>query len=198
MSTMIRQSLEKLYQGSGVLAAVFLVAICLMVLLQVGANLIDRMAGLILGEAIGITIPSYSDFTGFFLAASSFLALAYTLRGGGHIRVTLIVSHLHGRAARIVELIVIGFAATLSGFFAYNTINLVAESLEFNDLSPGMVAVPIWIPQLPMALGLIVLTIALVDDLVQLLRGEDPSYKSHHDGLISETDGTADSVMDAE
>ena len=51
-------------------------------------NLIDRISSLLTGQAIGLTIPSYADFTGFFLAASSFFALAHTHREGGHIRVS--------------------------------------------------------------------------------------------------------------
>ena len=64
------------------LAATFIAAICLLVFAQVLLNLVDRIAKMTTGAAIGLAIPSYADFTGFFLAASSFLALAYTLREG--------------------------------------------------------------------------------------------------------------------
>ena len=97
----MRKLLDSLYLASGWAAACFIGAICTLVVAQVGLNLIDRVAGLATGTAIGLTIPSYADFTGFFLAAASFLALAHTLRQGGHIRVTLLISHLPDRLARL-------------------------------------------------------------------------------------------------
>ena len=87
----LRRALDALYRLSGALAALFLVAICAIVLLQVGANCIDKIAEWTTGAPIGLVVPSYAEFAGFFLAASSFLALAWTLRHGGHIRVSLFV-----------------------------------------------------------------------------------------------------------
>ncbi len=173
----MRKALDLLYRASGAAAATFLAAICLIVLVQVGANLTDKLVGWITGEPIGLVVPSYAEFAGFFLAASSFLALAYTLRTGGHIRVVLIIQNLGGRPRRLVELWCLAVAALLVGYFALYTFFLVAESLTFGDLSFGMVAVPLWLPQMTMALGLLVLTVALVDEFVAVLRGRRPSYQ---------------------
>jgi TRAP-type C4-dicarboxylate transport system permease small subunit len=52
----------------------------------------------------------------------------------------------------------------------------VGESLEFHDVSSGIVPVPLWLPQSVMALGLSVLTLAFADELWQLLRGRPTSY----------------------
>ena len=38
--------------------------------------------------------------------------------------------------------------------------------------------IPLWIPQSAMALGLAVLLLAMVDDLVAVLRGVQPSYET--------------------
>ncbi|MEE8189251.1 MAG: TRAP transporter small permease subunit, partial [Kiloniellales bacterium] len=100
----MRGFLNLLYRGSGALAAMFLAAICGIVLLQVGANLIDKLVGWFGGEPPGLLVPSYAEFTGFFLASASFLALAYTLREGGHIRVSLLIQHLSGRRRRAIEI----------------------------------------------------------------------------------------------
>jgi hypothetical protein len=45
-----------------------------------------------------------------------------------------------------------------------------------NDVSQGLVPVPLWLPQSGMALGLIIMAIALLDDLLVLLAGGTPSY----------------------
>ena len=60
------------------------------------------------------------------------------------------------------------------------------ESHEFGDKSSGMVSVPLWIPQIPVALGLAILSIALADELVALLRGRPPSWEGKGENLLNE------------
>ncbi len=55
------------------------------------------------------------------------------------------------------------------------------ESLEYGDVSPGMVPVALWIPQSAMALGLVILTISLLDSFVEALRGQVPAYARGND-----------------
>ncbi len=176
----MRNALDRLYLVSGWIGAIFIAAIALLVVCQVVLNLIDRIAGLLTGTAIGLTIPSYADFTGFFLAAASFLALAHTLRQGAHIRVTLLISHLPGKIARLLEFWCVGVATLIAIYFSWYTAILVMESFEFSDLSSGMIAVPLWIPQTAMFIGLVILSISLVDILVGLIRGREPVYKDHN------------------
>ncbi|MGE5148269.1 MAG: TRAP transporter small permease [Candidatus Eiseniibacteriota bacterium] len=172
----LRRALDALYRLSGALAALFLVAICAIVLLQVGANAVDKIAQWTTGAPIGLVVPSYAEFAGFFLAASSFLALAYTLRHGGHVRVSLFVWRLGSTARRALELWCTGFGALLSGYFSYFAIRLVIDSWRFDDLSPGLVPIPIWIPQTSLALGLVILTIALADEFETIRRGGEAAY----------------------
>ncbi|MCD6580669.1 MAG: TRAP transporter small permease [Desulfuromusa sp.] len=176
-STRFRQALDHLYMMSGLLGATFIAMIFLLVLGQVSLNAIDRISGLLMGSAIGLTIPSYADFTGFFLAAASFLALAYTLRQGEHIRVTLFLSHLSDRVRRWFEVWCLAVTSALTLYFTWYTLLLVRDSYSYHDLSSGMIAVPIWIPQLAMFLGLLVLAIALLDSLFMSLFGHSTVSK---------------------
>jgi len=173
---MVRNWLNRLYTTSGWLAAVFIALICLLVVAQVMLNLIDRISTATTGSAIGLTIPSYADFTGFFLAAASFLALAYTLREGDHIRVTLVLGHLPEKMRRLAEIWCLGVAGGITVYFSYYTALLTWESWSYNDLSAGLIAVPIWIPQCGMLLGLLVLAVALIDEFILVLLGRRPSY----------------------
>lgn len=182
----MRKALDTLYRASGALAAMFIVAIVAVVFAQVLLNLIDKIAVMVRGTAIGLTIPSYSDFTGFFLAAASFLALAYTLRGGAHIRVTLATGLLGPRWQRRAEAFALAVGAALTGFAAVYVIALVLESAQFGDRTSGMVSLPLWMPQAPVAFGLVVLTIALLDDLICVLRGRPPSFDGKGENLLGE------------
>ena len=180
----MRRFLDKLYKWSGLLAATFIASICLLVFAQVILNLIDRIAKMTTGSAIGLAIPSYADFTGFFLAASSFLALAYTLREGGHIRVSLFIQNTGPKTRHFIELWCLALALAASAYFTWYAGHLVYESLKFNDLSAGMIAVPVWIPQSAMLIGLSILTIALIDEITDVLKGNDPSYTGKGENLL--------------
>ncbi|MBW2544480.1 MAG: TRAP transporter small permease [Deltaproteobacteria bacterium] len=181
----MRRFLNLLYKASGWFGACCIAAICLLVVCQVMLNLLDRISALLTGSAIGLTIPSYADFTGFLLAAASFMALAYSLRDGAHIRVSLIIGRLPERFHRPVEMWCILFGLSISLYFSWYTAKLTHESFTYNDLSAGMIAVPIWIPQTALLLGLIVLSIALMDELATVLRGNVPSYMEKGEGLLA-------------
>jgi len=161
----MRRFLDALYRGFGALAAVFLALIAALVVAQVG------------GRLVGVLVPGADDLASFALTASSFLALAYTLRAGGHIRVTLLL-HLAGAGQRrALELWCLALAACVTGYFAYHVVEMAWDAYRFNDRSVGVLPVPLWIPQSAMALGTVVLAVALVDDLVRVARGGEPSYQ---------------------
>jgi TRAP-type C4-dicarboxylate transport system permease small subunit len=161
----LRAALDALYRASGVLAGFFLVCICAMTLAQIG------------GRLLGFAARSFDDFAGFAMAASFFLGLAWTLRCGEHIRVSLLLHHLRGRARRAMEIACLALSVLLCGYFAWWTVDMTWTSYQLNDVSQGLVAVPLWIPQLAMALGLVVLAIAMADDLLVALAGGAPSYE---------------------
>jgi len=171
----LRRGLDFLYAASGAIAGTFLVAIGVVILLQVGGNLIDYVLDRVAGAPIGLLIPSYAEFAGFFLASSTFFALSYTLRAGGHIRVNLIVRGLSPAVRRWTEVGCYGFAAVICAVFSYWAVAQVLESAEFGDVVPGIVRVPLWIPQTSVAAGAVILTIALLDGLVLLLAGRAPT-----------------------
>jgi TRAP-type C4-dicarboxylate transport system permease small subunit len=181
----MRRSLDFLYRLSGALAASFLVGICLVVVLQVGANIVDTVFRQVRGEPLGLVVPSYAEFTGFLLVAVIFLALASSLRAGSHIRVSLVINRFGPRTRRWIELWCTASGAALAVYFAVFSIDMVLDSIAFNDVSPGIVAVPIWIPQSTMALGLIVFSIAMIDELVTVIRGRTPAYAKGDQGELS-------------
>ena len=161
----MRAALDWLYRGAGVLAGIFLVGIAAMTLAQIG------------GRLLGFAARSFDDFAGFAMAASFFLGLAWTMRCGEHIRVTLLVQNLKGRRRHALEITCLAVSLFLCGFFAWYAVDMAWTSYQLNDMSQGLVAVPLWIPQSAMALGLVVLAIALADDLILALRGGIPSYE---------------------
>lgn len=180
---MLRSALDRLYLASGWIAASFLLAIFAVVLGQVLLNLIDVLLRWTLGKPVGLLIPSYAEFAGFFLGAASFFALAYTLKQGGHIRVTLVIQHLPAGLRRAIEIWCCGVGSAVSGYFTFWIARLTEESWRFGDVSYGLVPIPLWLPQLAMTLGALVLTVALLDELQRVARGKPPSYDQGEDLL---------------
>ena len=160
----MRKILEGLYTGSGVLAGVFLILIAALSLAQ------------ICGRVLGFDAYSFDDFAGFCMAASSFLGLAHTYRRNEHIRVSMLVDHLTGGKRRVLELLCLLASTFLIGYFTWYAGDMVLTSYQINDVSQGLVAVPLWIPQSGMALGLCIMTIAMLDDLVIVFARGTPSY----------------------
>ncbi len=59
----------------------------------------------------------------------------------------------------------------LSLAFAWYSVRLAWQSYQFHDISTGNDATPLWIPQLSMAAGNVILAIAFVDLLIGELAG---------------------------
>lgn len=156
----MRRTLDALYDSCAWLAAVFMIGVLVMVLLSV------------LGRQLSFHVPGTDAYAGYSMAAAGFLALAHTLKRGEHIRVTLVLGKLSGRARQGVELWSLSVAVLLASLFAWFSARLVMQSIEFHDISTGNDATPLWIPQMAMAAGTLVLLIALVDEWVLEVRGQ--------------------------
>ena len=121
----------------------------------------------------GTQLKSADDIAGYALVATTLLGLAPTYRHNAHIRVGLLVERfvLGGITRRWLERAVSLLASILVGWAAYYSIHFVWESFIYNEMSQGLLAIPLWIPQSVMAFGFFVFFIALVDDLIVDLSG---------------------------
>ncbi|MHA1525214.1 MAG: TRAP transporter small permease [Alphaproteobacteria bacterium] len=151
----VRRALDGLYFGGGVVAA------CTLLI----------MLGLIVAQMVarwtGIVLPGSTNYAGYAMAATSFFAMAYALNKGAHIRVSLFLTHL-GKWRRFGELWCFGIASALAWYFVYFAYRAAYWSYKLNDVSQGQDATPLWIPQLPMAMGMTIFAIALSDNLVRV------------------------------
>jgi TRAP-type C4-dicarboxylate transport system permease small subunit len=156
----MRRFLDALYDAAAALAGLCMLALLGMVLLGIA------------GRALHFHLPGSDAYAGYLMAGAGFLALAHTLKRGEHIRVTLLLGRLQGRARRALELWSLAAASGLAALLAFYSARLVWQSRAFNDISTGSDATPLWLPQLGMALGTLVLLVALVDELLLQWRGQ--------------------------
>ncbi|KUJ73302.1 ABC transporter substrate-binding protein [Ruegeria marisrubri] len=152
----LRRLLDFLYLAGGVIASVFLIAILVLIVLQM------------LARWTGAVFPGATDYAGYCMAGASFFAFAYALNHGAHIRVSLVLSAL-GSKRWWGELWCFVVGSVITTWFAWYAVKGTYVSWRWNELSQGLDATPIWIPQLSMSAGAILLAVAFWDHLVQLI-----------------------------
>lgn len=139
----------------------------------------------IIARSMSIVIPSSEDFAGWLLSATVFFGLAYTFNSGGHIRVSILLIRLSERTRRVFEIFNLAIAILISGYLTFYTFYTVFESFSFDDVTDTYLAVPLWLVQLPMALGSLFLLIAILDNTIDLLQNKTPEYLNNEDELGS-------------
>ncbi|MBB4264936.1 TRAP transporter small permease [Roseospira visakhapatnamensis] len=153
----LRALLDGLYTAGGVLAALCMLGILVMIVLQM------------LARWTGEVFPGAPEYAGYCMAAASFLAFAHALTRGAHIRVGILVQALGPRALWLAEVWCFGVGAALAWYLTYYAARAASWSWRLNDISQGQDATPLWIPQLAMVAGAGLFALALTDNLAHLL-----------------------------
>lgn len=164
----LRKQLDRLYLASGVVAALFLIVMLFLIVLQ------------ILARWTGEVFHGAPDYAGYCMAAASFFAFAYALNHGAHIRVSIVLNAM-GRWRRWGETWCFLIGSLLSSYFAWYAVKATYWSRLLNDVSQGQDATPIWIPQLSMAVGSVILAVCFWDNLARLIVTGDSGVKSADD-----------------
>lgn len=186
--------LDGVYTASGVLAAICMIAILVIIIVQ----MVFRW--------LSLQFPGSTDYAGYAMAATSFFALAHALNRGAHIRVSIFLNiNAHTRKwMNVFAIFIAALTATYFSRFAIKT-NFLSEMI--NDRTQGIdqvperllavvrmfgtspsewqsmweaagtewVYTPMWLPQIPMSIGTVLLSIALWDNLYRLLvTGKNP------------------------
>ncbi len=158
----MRRFLKHLYGGCAYLGGLMFVGIAVCDLYQLGGSFFDY-------------IPiSADEFAGYCMVASAFLALAYTLDSNEHLRVTLLVHVLKGGVRRSVDCLAMSASTLLAGYLAWYMTKLAWYSLQINETSQGLIALPLWLPQGATALGAIVFFVAVAEKALWLVVAREP------------------------
>lgn len=168
---MLRRMVRKLANLCGWLAAAFLAGIAVATALQIVARQF--------GKPVETT-----ELSGFFLAAATFLALAHTFVMGGHVRLGLVADFAPKGLRRSFEIWACVFAALIVGYVGWHMTAFTYETYRFGDLSPGLLAVPLWIPQSAICLGLWVMLLSILEQASLVLSGDLADYETNVDSAV--------------
>lgn len=167
---MLRRILDTIYFASGAAAALCLITILVLIVIQM------------LARWTGEVFPGAPDYAGYAMASASFLAFANALNRGAHIRVSILLNALPAAVRRLMEIWCFGIGAAVMWYFVFYCQRFVYWSWKFQDISQGQDKTPLWIPQSVMLIGAVILAVALTDHLLRLI------IKGDH-GVVRETAG---------
>lgn len=163
-STALRRWLDSIYSVAAVLGAACIALICVLMVAQS------------LGRQFGFTTGAVNDIVSWLCAAAAFFTMAHAFKHGDFVRVTLLLEHVQPPTRRVLELVSLAIAVCAVAYLAYWACRFTYQSWEFNELAQGLLPLPIWIPQSSFALGAVLLLVAVVDELVIVLRGGVPTF----------------------
>lgn len=156
-SGVMRRALDATYNAAGVMAALCLIAILALIVIQ----MLARWTGQVFSGA--------PDYAGYAMASASFLAFANALNKGAHIRVSILLNALGDRARVWMEIWCFAIGAAVSWYFVFYAVKFTYFSWLINDISQGQDRTLLWIPQSVMLAGAVILAIAVTDSLASLI-----------------------------
>ena len=160
----MRRFLDRLYLAAGGLAATF---IALIALLMVGQSVLREF---------GVRTGAVNDVVAWFCAAAAFFGMAHAFKHGDFVRVTLLLEKLPPLQRRVLEITSLLIGTVSVAYLAWWANKFTYDSYVFNEMAQGLLPIPIWIPQSSFALGSLLLLVAVVDELIIVLRGGKPTY----------------------
>jgi TRAP-type C4-dicarboxylate transport system permease small subunit len=150
---------RQLYGGAAALAGVMLISVFL---LMIGETIARKFAG--------SYIPGASQWISWCCAGSAFLAMPYAFRRGDFVRVDLITQSLPAKSRHSVELLALAWMLAFCLFASYAAMRYVWDAYRSDEITQGMVEIPLWWPQMSMVLGLSLLALAVAEQLFERWR----------------------------
>jgi TRAP-type C4-dicarboxylate transport system permease small subunit len=166
-------------------AAAGLAALCLLLIFAV------MMAQMALRQ-FGLQLPAADDVSAYLCVSTTFFALVATFKRGELIRVGMALDRLGAGARRVAEIAALALAAAMVGYVVFWTAQDALFSWEIEEMAQGTVAIPIWVPKLAMPIGSGLLLVAVLDELVAVLRGNRPSYVAAAEARAASGDFSAE------
>ncbi|MGE0845552.1 MAG: TRAP transporter small permease [Flavobacteriaceae bacterium] len=112
-----------------------------------------------------------TEFVIYSLVAATFIGSPYVLLHRGHVGVDLIPNLLHGRARFAIELIAALLSIAFCAVLAWSGWNYFHEALTRGWRTDTVWALPLWIPLLPLPLGIGALVMQYAAEIAKMATG---------------------------
>jgi TRAP-type C4-dicarboxylate transport system permease small subunit len=134
-------------------------AVCCLFLLamiaMIGAEAIAR-------NLFGTSLQVTDEVGGYLLVALTFLSMSVAESHGGFHRVELVQMRLSPRLRMVSQILFDLMSLAASALVSWQLIRLALNSWRAEDVAPTPLATPLWLPQISMGLGMVLLCLALM------------------------------------
>jgi len=152
--------MDRLARAAGALSA-----LCL-------AGMVAVLLATLALRPFGILVPSSEEITTFLMVGMAAFGFVYAYVHGAHVRVDTLHRRLSAGSQRVVDVASHAAAALLCAVVAFAGAQLAWTAFRFNDLSDGLIPIPMWIPMSTVPVGLALLAALLVRDGLRILAGQ--------------------------
>lgn len=134
-------------------------AICCLFLLamivMIGAEAIAR-------NLFGTSLQVTDEVGGYLLVALTFLSMSVAESHGGFHRVELVQMRLQPKLRIVSQIVFDLMALAASVLVSWQLIRLALNSWHSEDVAPTPLGTPLWLPQMAMGIGMVLLCLALL------------------------------------
>lgn len=110
------------------------------------------------------------EFSAYLLVFCTFLGLAYTMKRGGHIRVTALIVRLRPSTASRLRLVTLVLLFVFVSIYCVECYKLVLYSYQLNLRSETWLRTPQWVIQVVMPLGFTAFILELLVQIKQAIK----------------------------
>lgn len=159
------RGIDRLGRIDGWIGSLCLASLTFLMILEV---LVRTLSNII--PAVPAGIPVAWEYSSYLMAVAFTFGAAMTLRAGGHIRVTILIGSLNIGVVRWIEFVLAVVGALFVGFLACAMTEFTWEAFVHNRTSE-ISGTPLWIPQAPIAFGLLLFALQFLARAIQAALG---------------------------
>ena len=151
-------AIEAISTAGGYISGLFMVLIVLLIVVEIVARTVFNASTLISDE-----------YSAYFFVAVVMSGLAFSMKEGAHIRISIVRSRLSQQGQRILDLIVLLIALVLSCFALYYAVLMTYDVWDLGMTADSISETPIFIPQLVIPVGLLLFILQLASGFLRRL-----------------------------
>lgn len=110
------------------------------------------------------------ELTGYFVVMLTFFGAALALRAGALFRVNFLFDALPANTRKAVQVAFAAAALFICVIFVWKTYGVAMSSFERGKFAPTVLRTPLWIPQMLMPAGFVVIAVFLIEQLLLSFR----------------------------
>ena len=140
---------------AGVVAGGLVMAVCFMIVYEIVAR------GVFHSPTEWVT-----EISTYCIVISGFLGMGVTWAGKKHIRVDIVTSHLSPKTQCALEAATSLFVLYFCYLFVTESWGMTMMSLEYDNCAPTTLGTPLWIPQVSMPIGMLILAFQVIGTIL--------------------------------